>query len=192
MYCNKCGNKIKEGSKFCDKCDEKVETCKESIEGLNEGKIDNNKYMLTKRKMLGNITTSMYYSDIEIKDNNIIVQQYKKYLNIIKGGEKNINIKIDEIQSIVIQKKFDTIDLIYAIIFAIIAACSMQLYLLIITAVCLWTGYGDRISVLKKNGEKVIIQSEVCDESKRFINIINSMYLDKKVNIETNNVYHNI
>ena len=61
----------------------------------------------------------------------------------------------------------------------------MQFYLLIITAVCLWTGYGDRISVLKKNGEKVIIQSEVCDESKRFIYTINSTYLGKTVNSET-------
>ena len=51
----------------------------------------------------------------------------------------------------------------------------MQFYLLIITAVCLWTGYG----------EKVIIQSEVCDESKRFIYTINSTYLGKTVNSET-------
>ena len=115
MYCNKCGNEIKEDSKFCDKCgakvdvEEKISIKTEKIETVNREKSDDkevaiDKYTLIKRKMLGNITTSMYYSEIEIKDNNIVVQQYKKYLNLIKGGTKSINIKIDEIQSIITQK----------------------------------------------------------------------------------------
>lgn len=42
MFCEKCGNEIKEGEKFCGKCGKSIEQGEEKINVSNERKIESN------------------------------------------------------------------------------------------------------------------------------------------------------
>lgn len=182
MYCNKCGNEIEEGSKFCNRCGAETVNEKEKVD-LNKSDVVNNKeenykFQLTKKNIRW--TNSLEFANIEIKESSIIVEQYVKYLCLINGKIKVNTIKDDDIQNIVIQKTVDTVVLIYAIIFAVISVVFMQYYFLLLSALLIWVGYGYKISIIKKSGDKVLILSKICEESNEFVNVINSKYLSKE------------
>lgn len=156
MYCRECGNKIDENSRFCNICGSKIKLDsdrKEEVDG-NYNKIIKNSYSFSKQKWLGLIMLFAIETNINVKYDKLYIEQQKKHLGLFKGKKKKTVLKITDIKSMTRNKAIDLIDGIYAIIFAILGLIAPPLFL--VSLVCLWTGYGERL-VLEHNGIKTRI-----------------------------------
>ena len=180
MHCKKCGNNLDDNSKFCNKCGNKViptlknETINE-VKKLDENKLNiesNKEYEFSKRKYLGAITISIINTKAKIDNNKLVVEQQKSHLGFIKGNKKVFTISLNEINSIMVKKAVDLIDGIYAIVFALVGLLNPIWF--IVTAVCLWTGYGETVIIQTKSNVKMKIYAKSGDNTQRFMNDINS------------------
>lgn len=174
MYCDKCGNKINEEANFCDKCGNSIKQKIESIsKELNVNhKIINETYNFTKVKQIGALNMLIIKTKVDIKDESLLIEKNKYYLGFIKGRSKEENIRISEINNVFTKKNIDLIDGIYAIIFAILTIIFMNPAMLIITAICLWTGYGEKIFIYTKKNEKVIIHTQGGEKAKELVKLL--------------------
>lgn len=173
MYCRECGNKVDENSKFCNRCGSKIKLNFDRKEEKNY-KEDNNiiekSYSFSKRKWLGLILLSIIETNIGIKCDKLYIEQQKKHLGLFKGSKKTAVLKVKDIKSMTRNKAIDLIDGIYAIIFAILGLIAPPLFL--VSLVCLWTGYGERLT-LEHNGIKTRIHIDRKSNVNEFISYIN-------------------
>lgn len=93
-------------------------------------------------------------------------------LGLFKWKRKTNSLLSNDIKGITTKSVIDTIDLIYAIIFALIGVAFPPAFL--ISAVCIFTGYGQRIFIREKNGNEVKIQAEKSPIVQVFIEEINT------------------
>lgn len=212
MYCQRCGNEIQNNDAFCRKCGNRIinqNNIRQQQINTNSvtynREISNNncnqnmqtnfvnyksEYKFKKDKWIGSILIAANYSDVNIVNGTIYIQQYKKYIDLIKGSTKNKQIQVSSIQNAIIEKKVDVVDLIYAIVFCFfgILAIPATIPILLFGLLCLWTGYGERIKLIGKSGEKIIIHAEISQESQKFLNEI---YLNNGIKKENWNYVQN-
>ncbi|OOM11151.1 zinc-ribbon domain-containing protein [Clostridium saccharobutylicum] len=181
MYCEKCGNKLNDNVRFCDRCGNSIQF-KSNNEELNEvktvkgieSKNISQQYNFSKCKQIGTITMFIVNTKANINENKLLLNQQKKYLGFIGGKEKVMTIALNEIASVTTKKSVDLIDGIYAIIFALLGFVSLNPICFLIMAVCLWTGYGERIIIETKNNIKIKIHARSGKETSVFMNDIKS------------------
>lgn len=167
MYCKKCGNEIKGNDNFCVKCGDKLDV-NNNYEGINIKK----EYSFSKVKQLGLINIAVIDTNINIDNNKINISEQRRVLGLFKGKRKTNSLLSNDIKGITTKSVIDTIDLIYAIIFALIGFAFPLAFL--ISAVCIFTGYGQRIFIREKNGNEVKIQAEKSPIVQAFIEEINT------------------
>lgn len=177
MYCNHCGNKISEEVNFCNKCGiaikEKSElTNKETIE---HSKIINETYNFVKVKQIDRFNALSIKTKVDVKEEALFVQEGKYYFGRTKGKIKENYIRIDEINNVNYKKSIDLVDGIYAVVFGILALIFMKLVFFIITIICLWTGYGEKILIETKSNKTIIVHTEGGKLTKEFVDFINSI-----------------
>lgn len=167
MYCKKCGNEIKGNDSFCVKCGDKLDV------NNNYEDIDIKKeYSFSKVKQLGVINIAVIETNVSINNNNMNIIEQRKVLGLFKGKRKVNSLMIRDIKGLTTKSVIDTIDLIYAIVFALVGFVLPIAFL--ISAVCLFTGYGQRIFIKDKNGNEVKIQAEKSPIVQEFIHEINT------------------
>lgn len=176
MYCQKCGNKVKDEAKFCDKCGLKIEhksDLNNEQEESTNNKINNTTYDFAKVKQLGALNMFTIRSKVVIEKGKILIDSRKDYLGFIKGKSTKRTIKVEDISYAINKKNIDMIDGIYAIIFIVLAIIFVNPIFLLITAVCLWTGYGERVFINTKENQKVIIHTSGGNLTKELVDLIN-------------------
>ncbi|WP_315080639.1 zinc-ribbon domain-containing protein [uncultured Clostridium sp.] len=176
MYCQKCGNKVKDEAKFCDKCGFGVENKSElnnEQEELTNNKINNAIYDFAKVKQLGALNMFTIKSKTYIDDERLLINSRKDYLGFIKGKNKEESVRLEDIRYAVNKKNMDFIDGIYAIIFTILSVVFVNPVFLIIALICLWTGYGEQVFVYTKKNQKLVIYTSGGELTKDFIDLIN-------------------
>ncbi|MBN1057080.1 zinc ribbon domain-containing protein [Clostridium botulinum] len=176
MYCQMCGNKVKDEAKFCDKCGLKIEYKSElnnKQEEWTNNKIDNAEYNFTKVKQLGALNMFIIRTKVDVDEGQVLIDSRKDYLGFIKGKNDKRIIKIENINNAISKKSIDTIDGIYAIIFLILTLMFVNPAFLLITAVCLWTGYGEKVFINTKENQKVIIHTSGGELTKELVDSLN-------------------
>lgn len=171
MYCKSCGNEVSIEDSFCVRCGNKVDS-KNICENINTN--IKKEYKFSKVKQLGAVNISVIETNINIDNNKMNIIEQRKVLGLFKGKRKANSLIITDIKGITTKTTIDTIDLIYAIVFALIGIALPPAF--IISAVCLFTGYGQRIFIKDKNGNEVKIQAEKSHIVQEFINDINKIY----------------
>jgi uncharacterized membrane protein YvbJ len=78
MYCDNCGNKLNDNSKFCDKCGKKIELVNTNKEDITEIKLPDKKYDFIKIKQLGSINMVQIKTVINMIEDEIIIDEQKK------------------------------------------------------------------------------------------------------------------
>ncbi|RQN09836.1 zinc ribbon domain-containing protein [Clostridium butyricum] len=172
MYCDNCGNKLNDNSKFCDKCGKKIELVNTNKEDITEIKLPDKKYDFIKIKQLGSINMVQIKTEINMIEDEIIIDEQKKYVHFISGNKKNNHVKVKVIDSIISKKGIDFFDGLYASIFAILTVMLLNPIFLIITAICLFTGYGEKIFIRTKNNERIMIHTSGGKQTEEFVNNI--------------------
>lgn len=169
MYCKSCGNEVSIEDSFCVRCGNKVDS-KNIYENINTN--IKKEYKLSKVKQLGAVNISVIETNININNNKMNIIEQRKVLGLFKGKRKANSLIITDIKGITTKTTIDTIDLIYAIVFALIGIALPPAF--IISAVCLFTGYGQRIFIKDKNGNEVKIQAEKSPIVQEFIHEVNT------------------
>lgn len=188
MYCVSCGNEVTSSdSNFCSNCGTAInrqnQQRKDNI--INESTIQvetkqnptksiNEEYDFVKIKQIGLVNMLSIRTKVTIKDIHVLIDRKKYYLGMIKGKNKTYDIKINDIDHIINKKSMDTIDGIYAAIFGVLTLITFNPVLLLLMAVCLWTGYGEKIFITTKRNEKIIIQSSKDDNIIKLVELINN------------------
>ncbi|AJG96783.1 hypothetical protein LF65_00092 [Clostridium beijerinckii] len=170
MYCKECGNKVNDGDNFCNKCGNKISLIEKK--GNLSSKNISKEYNFTKVKQLGALNLLVIKTKVNIDEEIILIEENKYYLGFIKRKSKNRNLKLSEINNLTNKKSMDVIDGIYAIIFTLISLALLNPAFLIGTAVCLWTGYGEKIFMYTSKNEKIAIQTQGGNSSKELINLL--------------------
>lgn len=175
MFCQKCGNKINEEANFCDKCGSEIDKKTElsNKEEVIESKIINETYNFTKVKQIGALNLLVIKTKVDLNGSLLLIEKNKYYLGLIKGKSRSERINVKEIDTVISKKGIDLIDGIYAIIFTILTIITMNPILLIGAAVCLWTGYGEKIFINTRKKEKIIIYTQGGVLTKELIDFIN-------------------
>ena len=169
MYCKSCGNEVSIEDSFCVRCGNKVDS-KNIYENINTN--IKKEYKFSKVKQLGAVNIAVIDTNITVDNNRIIIAEQRKILGLFKGKRKANSLIITDIKGITTKATIDTIDLIYAIVFALIGIVLPPAF--IISAVCLFTGYGQRIFIKDKNGNEVKIQAEKSPIVQEFIHEVNT------------------
>lgn len=174
MYCEKCGNEIKEDSNFCNKCGNLLKANLKAVD--NEKNIDSilfdKTYNFRKVKQIGKLNMLVIKTNVSIKEKLLSIEKNKYYLGFIKGKSEEKNINLCELNNVISKKSLDLIDGIYAIIFALLTIILMNPAMLIVTAVCLWTGYGEKIFIYTKKNERVIIHTQGGEKTKELVDLL--------------------
>lgn len=163
MNCKTCGNEVSIKDSFCGRCGNKLDNINTNIK---------KEYRFSKVKQLGAINIAVIETNININNNNINIIEQRKVLGLFKGKRKVESLIVDDIKGITTKSVIDTIDLVYAIVFTLIGFALPIAFL--ISAVCLFTGYGQRIFIKDKNGNEVKIQAEKSHIIQEFIEEINT------------------
>lgn len=167
MYCKNCGNEINVKDSFCVSCGNKLDI-NNSYENINTN--IKKEYRFSKVKQLGLINIAVIETNINIDNNKMNIIEQRKVLGLFKGKRKVNSLIATDIKEIATKSVIDTIDLVYAIVFALIGFVFIPAF--IISAVCLFTGYGQRIFIKDKNGNEVKIQAEKSHIVQEFIHEI--------------------
>lgn len=172
MYCKNCGISIDENSKFCSNCGNEI-----IIETNFNFENDRRKeYKFSKVKQLGALNIAVIETTISIDNSRMYINEQRRILYFINGKRKVSTIILNEMCGVVTKTAIDTIDLIYAILFGVLGLIFPPAF--IITAVCLFTGYGQRILIKQRSGVDVEIQAEKSPLVEEFI-----QYIDKYIDI---------
>lgn len=169
MYCKNCGNEVNIKDSFCVSCGNKLDI-NNSYENTNTN--IKKEYKFSKAKQLGLINIAVIETNINIDNNKMNIIEQRKVLGLFKGKRKVNSLIANDIKGITTKSVIDTIDLVYAIVFALIGFVFLPAFL--ISAICLFTGYGQRIFIKDKNGNEVKIQVEKSSIVREFIEEINT------------------
>lgn len=187
MYCVKCGKEMLEDAAFCVYCsakkyvpqldhsnqiedglDEDSERDEESIDKLSEKRVFN----FSKQKWIGNVVFKKIETHVELAEGILQIDMSVKRLF---RSQKYINkiIPLNEIKYASTKTAMDFWDCLYAIIFAVLGIFKPILF--IMTALCLFTGYGKEMVLYLGNGSKFEIPMNFASEAEGVLNTIQNM-----------------
>lgn len=183
MYCKKCGAEIKDGSKFCIKCgvrvakeDPKTESvCQMPVQpeivSDAEGQVVVTGEPLTGKKytfvsanganLLGTRFNARITSNVEIAEDRLFIDIKPKRFN------KSPAILFEDIIGIDISRRVSIGFCIFTII-AVICGVTISPYYFLSTAIFVWCGLHRKITILQRNGKKVVMYDKSESQAKEF------------------------
>lgn len=189
LKCKKCGNILREGDLFCEKCGMKVNKEESGLEktsdnseevlddqdGYNEGISEERKvFNFQKKYWLALVQYKTSISEIECTQNDLSIRQNLRRL-FRKRKDNQAVIEFSEIESVVIKTKMDFWDTLYGVIFAILFLVTFNIGVLFLALLCLFTGFGKIVRLSLKNGLNFNIPVQGTDpDIKEFQSLIKS------------------
>lgn len=171
MICSKCKTPNDVTAKVCKNCGSALSTSDSKPNAAATEQIPN-QFQFEKSKMIGYLTYLKILNQVEVSPESIVVKRKANPLGFIKGKEKATVLQRSEITNIQLSKKLDLIDGIYVVLFGILTLISLisnffsddpnwilTLILLAVAGICFLTGYGRIITISRKLGKPVLIQS---------------------------------
>lgn len=155
MFCENCGTEITEGTSFCPNCGARIPENKEPV-GMplpqpedveNAGHTDGNGAV--KKRYNFHVSRNFLAK-------NSTVELYEDRLRI-KIGAQVREVMLEDVQEIKLSMKLPAL---YIFIIVVILLGSLaKPWLILLALVDLWAGLHTRITILKGNGEEIILHS---------------------------------
>lgn len=145
--CKNCGTEITDGGKFCP-------SCGTATTAISEGAGQEKGFAFHKGKMMGTVTYKRVDTTISVSGNQLAVHQISKRIFCRERLQENA-VPLSSIESARIRTVMDFWDTLYAIISAVLGIFHPSWFLL--TAVCLFCGYGKEIKIKLSDGNQIKI-----------------------------------
>lgn len=159
MKCKKCGAEIQQDASFCVECGTPVEQVEEVAETNNTVDLPSEDVIaettFQKGTMLGNITYKRVTTRVAVTESGLQIEKKTKKIFRKEKIEERI-IPFVQIESAQEHTALDYWDTLYAAAFVILGFM-FNLGFLLLAAVFFWTGYGKKIVLTLRNGEKFSI-----------------------------------
>lgn len=172
-YCEYCKKNIADSeAKFCPDCGRALIDRTLVENEAEDSTTEFPKLVFCKKKMIARLVYKTIYSEVEISVRDLSIKQRIERF-IIPNREQEKRILFSEIQKAEIKTKIDFWDALYAIVFGVLGFMNPALFL--VTAVCLYTGYGKNLVMKMQNGEEFSIPFRgKLEEAEKMLTIINS------------------
>ncbi|HBA50327.1 MAG TPA: hypothetical protein DDY31_12425 [Lachnospiraceae bacterium] len=149
MFCENCGTEIMEGTGFCPKCGAQI---------VQSWKAENRELETTEHTIGNESTEKRYTFDVSrrfaAKRSTVEVQEDR--LRIMIGAQVR-EVMLSDIQEIKLSSKLPAF-YVFLIILLLLGSLAKP-WLILLALVDLWAGLHTRITILKENGEEIILHS---------------------------------
>jgi len=126
--------------------------------GIMKGKVEKapNEFDFEKVKGWGRANFVWHNTKVIVEDTCLSIEHVRKIL-FFKGKPDNDIVNYSDLDRIELKTHFSKSDLIAGIIIGIVSIPTLQLYLLLVTALFVLFSYGKNIVIIRKNGSKTTI-----------------------------------